>query len=79
MDYRIGQKVRAKRRVSTHLAPGVEVTEFPAKALGYIAGVVTYTHGGPINFLVVPLDDPTCPDWHEYPASQFWSCFSLLH
>ncbi len=78
MQYKIGQKVRARFDQVETFPGGVTRTIFRKRQVGYIAGIVTYDHGGPLHFLISNTD-PNDHDWEEYPAPKFWKSFQLLH
>ena len=78
MQYKVGQRVRARKTVSRNLGAAVSFVEFHRGQDGYIAGLVTYEHGGPVYLLVSRMDGSE-GDWCEYALSTFRSSFRVLH
>ena len=78
MQYKIGQRVRAKKDLVDEDFPGeVYLEKFTKREQGYIAGVVTYEPGGPVHFLISKPESPV--DWFEFKAPEFWRSFDIIH
>lgn len=78
MKPQVGQLVRAKTEITEDYPEhDFKITHFTRRQKAFIAGIVSYTQGGPLRYLVLPAG-ATNTDWVEFSSSEFFRKFSLV-